>query len=229
MDPKEARRIDRVIALGLIAASEAYEQAGLKNAEIDNYRFGTFVTSGIGGINTIFRQSRIALESGTDRISPFFIPGAIINLIGGNIAIKHRAKGPNLPVVTACSSGNDSIGQAFRNIRDGYLDIAFAGGAEAPIGELALGGFGNMRALCANNDPNAASIPFDKRRSGFVIGEGAGVLILEEYEHAKRRGAKILGEIIGYGATCDAFHITAPDESGEGIARAILLLWKVRE
>ncbi|MFY9422308.1 MAG: beta-ketoacyl-ACP synthase II [Bacilli bacterium] len=222
LDPKEARRIDRVIALGLIAASEAYEQAGLKNAEIDNYRFGTFVTSGIGGINTIFRQSRIALESGTDRISPFFIPGAIINLIGGNIAIKHRAKGPNLPVVTACSSGNDSIGQAFRNIRDGYLDIAFAGGAEAPIGELALGGFGNMRALCANNDPNAASIPFDKRRSGFVIGEGAGVLILEEYEHAKRRGAKILGEIIGYGATCDAFHITAPDESGEGIARAIL-------
>ena len=115
---RKRRRIDRVIALGLIAASEAYEQAGLKNAEIDNYRFGTFVTSGIGGINTIFRQSRIALESGTDRISPFFIPGAIINLIGGNIAIKHRAKGPNLPVVTACSSGNDSIGQAFRNIRD---------------------------------------------------------------------------------------------------------------
>lgn len=223
LDPKEARRIDRVIALGLIAAEEAYQQAGLKDAEIDSFRFGTFVTSGIGGITTIYKQSQVALEKGIDRISPFFVPSAIINLIGGNIAIKYRAKGANLPVVTACSSGNDSIGYAFRSIRDGYLDLAFAGGAEAPIGELALGGFGNMRALCANNDPQAASIPFDKRRSGFVIGEGAGVLILEEYEHAKRRGAKILGELIGYGATCDAFHITAPDETGEGIAEAIRL------
>lgn len=223
LDPKEARRIDRVIALGLIAAEEAYQQAGLKDAEIDSFRFGTFVTSGIGGITTIYKQSQVALEKGIDRISPFFVPSAIINLIGGNIAIKYRAKGANLPVVTACSSGNDSIGYAFRSIRDGYLDLAFAGGAEAPIGELALGGFGNMRALCANNDPQAASIPFDKRRSGFVIGEGAGVLILEEYEHAKRRSAKILGELIGYGATCDAFHITAPDETGEGIAEAIRL------
>jgi len=223
LDPKEARRIDRVIALGLIAAEEAYQQAGLKDAEIDSFRFGTFVTSGIGGITTIYKQSQVALEKGIDRISPFFVPSAIINLIGGNIAIKYRAKGANLPVVTACSSGNDSIGYAFRSIRDGYLDLAFAGGAEAPIGELALGGFGNMRALCANNDPQAASIPFDKRRSGFVIGEGAGVLILEEYEHAKRRDAKILGELIGYGATCDAFHITAPDETGEGIAEAIRL------
>lgn len=223
LDPKEARRIDRVMALGLIAAEEAYQQAGLKDAEIDSFRFGTFVTSGIGGITTIYKQSQVALEKGIDRISPFFVPSAIINLIGGNIAIKYRAKGANLPVVTACSSGNDSIGYAFRSIRDGYLDLAFAGGAEAPIGELALGGFGNMRALCANNDPQAASIPFDKRRSGFVIGEGAGVLILEEYEHAKRRGAKILGELIGYGATCDAFHITAPDETGEGIAEAIRL------
>ena len=141
LDPKEARRIDRVMALGLIAAEEAYQQAGLKDAEIDSFRFGTFVTSGIGGITTIYKQSQVALEKGIDRISPFFVLSAIINLIGGNIAIKYRAKGANLPVVTACSSGNDSIGYAFRSIRDGYLDLAFAGGAEAPIGELALGGF----------------------------------------------------------------------------------------
>jgi 3-oxoacyl-[acyl-carrier-protein] synthase II len=223
MSAKEARRIDRCVILGLIAAQEAYQQAKLEEAEIDNYRFGTFVTSGIGGINTIFQQSQVTIEKGADRISPFFIPSSIINLVGGNIAIKYHAKGPNLPVVTACSSGNDSIGYAFRMIRDNYIDIAFAGGAEAPIGELALGGFANMRALCSNNDPNAASIPFDKRRSGFVIAEGAGVLILEEYEHAKRRGAKIYGEIIGYGVTCDAYHITAPDETAEGIIRAIKL------
>lgn len=229
MSAKEARRIDRCVILGLIAAQEAYQQAKLEEAEIDNYRFGTFVTSGIGGINTIFQQSLVAIEKGPDRISPFFIPSSIINLVGGNIAIKYQAKGPNLPVVTACSSGNDSIGYAYRMIRDNYLDLAFAGGAEAPIGELALGGFANMRALCTNNDPNAASIPFDKRRSGFVIAEGAGVLILEEYEHAKRRGAKIYGEIIGYGSTCDAFHITAPDETAEGIIRAINLALKDAE
>lgn len=221
LDAKEARRIDRCIILGLIAAKEAYEQSGLKDSDIDNYRFGTFVTSGIGGINTIYQQSLVAKEKGPNRITPFFVPSAIINLVGGNIAIKYQAKGGNLPVVTACSSGNDSIGYAFRSIRDNYLDIAFAGGAEAPICDLSLSGFGNMRALCTKNDPNAASTPFDKRRSGFVIGEGAGVLILEEYEHAKKRGAKIYGEIIGYGATCDAYHITAPEESGEGIAKAI--------
>jgi 3-oxoacyl-[acyl-carrier-protein] synthase II len=226
LEPRESKRLDRCVIYALIAAQEAYEQAELGEAEIDHHRFGTFVTSGIGGINTIYQQALIAKEKGPDRISPFFVPSSIINLVGGNIAIKFKAKGPNHPVVTACSSGNDSIGLAFRNIRDNYVDLAFAGGAEAPVGELAVGGFGSMRALCSNNDPNAASVPFDKRRSGFVIGEGAGVLILEEYEHAKKRGAKIFGEILGYGATCDAYHITAPDDSAEGITKAISIALK---
>lgn len=221
LDPKECRRNDRTIILGLIAAMQAYQDAGLEGAEIDCYRFGTFVTSGIGGINTIYEQSMVAMEKGGDRVSPFFVPSAIINLIGGNIAIKYKAKGPNLPVVTACSSGNDSIGLAFHQIRDNYLDLAFAGGAEAAINILGIGGFSTMKALCFNNDPDAASIPFDKRRCGFVMGEGAGVLILEELEHALKRGAKIYGEVVGYAATCDAYHITAPDESADGITHAI--------
>lgn len=222
LDPKECRRNDRTVILGMIAAMQAYKDANLEGADIDCYRFGTFVTSGIGGINTIYEQSMVAREKGGDRVTPFFIPSAIINLIGGNIAIKYKAKGPNLPIVTACSSGNDSIGLAFHQIRDNYLDIAFAGGAEAAINILGVGGFSSMRALCFTNDPNAASIPFDKRRSGFVMGEGAGVLILEELEHALKRGAKIYGEIVGYAATCDAYHITAPDETADGIIHAFM-------
>src|SRR5690606_3229060 len=141
------------------------------------------------------------------------VPNAIINLIGGHIAIKYKVHGPNLPVVTACSSGTNSIGEAFRYIRDGYLDIAFGGGTEAPINELGVGGFTAMRALNMSNDPENACMPFDRRRSGFVIAEGAGVLMLEELEHAKKRGAPIYAELVGYGSTCDAYHITAPDET----------------
>jgi 3-oxoacyl-[acyl-carrier-protein] synthase II len=223
IDPREARRMDRAAIFALIAATEAYADAGLENAAVDRDRFGVFVTSGIGGMQTINEESRKSHEKGPDRVSPFFVPNAIINLIGGLIAIKYKIHGPNLPVVTACSSGTNSIGEAFRYIRDGYLDIAFAGGTEAPINELGVGGFTAMRALNTSNDPDNACMPFDKRRSGFVIAEGAGVLIVEELEHALKRGAPIYAELLGYGTTCDAYHITAPDESAEGIVKAIKL------
>lgn len=223
LDPKEFRKMDRTLIFGLVAATQAYQDSGLENVEFNKYRFGTFVTSGIGGINTIKEEAIKAYERGGDRVSPFFIPHSIINMVGGVIAIKFGAKGPNLPVVTACSAGTNAIGEAFRYIRDGYIDVAFAGGSEAPINELSIGGFASMRALNTNNDPDNASIPFDKNRSGFVVAEGCGVVVLEEYEHAKKRGAKIYCEVIGYGSTCDAFHITAPDESAEGITNAIKL------
>jgi len=221
LDPREIKKMDRTLVFGLVAAKEAYIDAGLENANLDPYRFGTFVTSGIGGINSIREESIKAHERGGDRVSPHFIPYSIINMIGGLIAIKYKAKGPNLPIVTACTSGTNAVGEAFRYIRDGYIDIAFAGGSEAPINELALGGFASMRALNTSNDPNNASIPFDKNRSGFVIAEGCGILVLEELEHALKRGAKIYCEIIGYATTCDAYHVTAPDETAEGITNAI--------
>jgi 3-oxoacyl-[acyl-carrier-protein] synthase II len=221
MDKRESRKLDRTIIFGLIAATQAYEDAGLVNAQFDHERTGVFVTSGIGGLGTINEEARKAHEKGGDRVSPFFIPNAIINLIGGQIAIKYGIKGPALPVVTACSASTNAIGEAFRYIRDGYIELAFAGGSEAAINELGVGGFTSMRALNLSNDVNNASIPFDKRRSGFVMGEGAAVLMLEEYEHAKARGAKIYAEMVGYGTTCDAFHITAPDETADGITRCI--------
>jgi len=223
LSARDVRKLDRVIVLAICAAQEAYDQSKLQSTDYDQYRFGCFVTSGIGGLNTIWEESSTANNKGVERISPFFIPNAIINLVGGHICIRFQVKGPNLPVVTACSAGTNSIGEAFRNIRDGYLDLAFAGGSEAPINELGVGGFAAMRALCFSNDPNAASMPFDARRSGFVMAEGAGVLILEEYEHAINRGAPILGEVVGYGSTNDAFHMTAPDESAEGIDHCMRL------
>ena len=221
IDPRESRRLDRTAIFALIASKQAYEEAGLPAADFDRDRFGVFVTSGIGGLETINNESRKAHEKGPSRLSPFFVPNSIINIIGGNIAIAFQAKGPNLPVVTACSAGTNSIGEAFRYIRDGYLNIAFAGGAEAPINQLGVGGFTSMRALNVTNKPDEASIPFDLRRSGFVVAEGAGVIIAEELEHAKKRGARIFAEIIGYSSTCDAYHITAPDESAMGITKAI--------
>jgi 3-oxoacyl-[acyl-carrier-protein] synthase II len=223
IDPKEAKRMDRSMILAMLAAIEAYQDANLSEDVVDSFRFGTFVGSGIGGLDTINEESRKAHEKSPDRMSPFFIPNSIINLIGGNIAIRFQAKGPCLPIVTACSSATNSIGEAFRYIRDGYCDIAFAGGSEAPINELGVSGFTVMRALNMTNDKDNASIPFDKRRTGFVIGEGAGIMILEEYEHAKKRGARIYAEMVGYGTTCDAFHITAPDETASGISRCIEL------
>jgi 3-oxoacyl-[acyl-carrier-protein] synthase II len=221
VDARNASKLDRVITLGLFAAGQAYDDAQLKQATIDPYRFGTFVSSGIGGLETMWKESQVAGSKGQDRISPYFIPNTIINLIGGNIAIKYQAKGPNLPVVTACSAATNSMGEAFRYIRDGYLDLAFTGGSEASINPLGIGGFSVMRALHGSNDPQQASIPFDARRSGFVMGEGAGVLIFEELNHALQRGAKIYAEVVGYSSTTDAFHITAPDEEANGITQCL--------
>jgi 3-oxoacyl-[acyl-carrier-protein] synthase II len=217
IDKKEIKRSDRVMLLGLVAATQAWDDAKLEGVELNRLRFGTFVSSGIGGLNTMLEEIGTSVTKGQSRISPFFIPNSIINLIGGKIAIKYQAKGPNLPVVTACSAATNSIGEAFRYIRDGYIDIAFAGGSEAPINEIGVGGFASLRALNFSNDVNRASIPFDKERSGFVIAEGAGVMILEDYDHAVKRGATILSEIVGYGTTTDAFHMTAPDEDANGI------------
>jgi 3-oxoacyl-[acyl-carrier-protein] synthase II len=221
IDKREAKRLDRVIIFGLVGATQAYDDSKLAEADIDRDRFGVFVTSGIGGLGTINEESRKAQLKGADRMSPFFIPNAIINLIGGTIAMKYKAYGVNLPVVTACSAATNAIGESFRYIRDGYLDIAFTGGSEASINELGVGGFTTIKALNFGNDKDNASIPFDKNRNGFVIAEGSGVLIMEEYEHAIKRGAHIYAEIVGYGSTCDAFHMTAPDETARGITNCI--------
>ena len=221
IEKKEIRRADRVTNLGLVAAAQAFEQSKLDLEKIDLFRFGTFVGSGIGGLTTIFEETKTSVTRGQDRISPFFIPNAIINMVGAKIVIKYGAKGPNLPMVTACSAATNSIGEAFRYIRDGYLEIAFAGGAEAPINDLGLGGFSSLKALDFSNDPEYASRPFDKTRTGFVIAEGAGVMILESYEHAKARNADIIAEVVGYGTTADAYHMTAPDEDAVGITACI--------
>jgi len=221
LDRKEIKRSDRVMNLAMVATKEAYAQAKLEGADIDRNRFGIFVGSGIGGLNTINEETRTSVLRGQDRISPFFIPNSIINLIGAKIGIEYQAYGPNLPQVTACSAATNSIGEAFRYIRDGYLEIAITGGSEAPINEIGIGGFSSLKALNFSNDPDNASVPFDRRRSGFVMAEGAGILILEEYEHAVKRGAPILCEMVGYGTTSDAFHMTSPDEEAKGITSCL--------
>lgn len=220
-DKRDIRRSDRVMLLGTAAAVQAYEHAKLKPEDYDPYRFGIFVTSGIGGLSTMEQDIKTTALKGIDRISPFFIPNSIVNMVGGMISIRFGVKGPNIPVVTACSAATNGIGEAFRYIRDGYLDLAFAGGSEASINEVGIGGFSALRALSQEPDKDKASRPFDLNRSGFVMGEGAGVLVLESYEHAVKRGAKIYGEIVGYGSTSDAFHMTAPDDEANGIAKAI--------
>lgn len=221
IDKKELKRADRVTNLALVAAHEAFTQSGLDLDKVNPFKFGTFVGSGIGGLTTIFEEAKTAVTRGQDRISPFFIPNSIINMVGAKIGIKYHAQGPNLPMVTACSAATNSIGEAFRYIRDGYLDLAFAGGAEAPVNDLGIGGFASLRALDTSNDPEYASRPFDKTRAGFVIAEGAGILVLESYEHATKRGAHILSEVVGYGTTADAFHMTAPEEKATGITECI--------
>src|SRR5690554_566315 len=223
LDKKEIKRSDKVMILGTIAAMQAYKDSGLKDTDYDPYRFGTFVTSGIGGLDTMEKDISVKALRGADRISPFFIPNSIVNMVGGMISIKFQVKGPNIPIVTACSAATNAIGEAFRNIRDGYLDLAFAGGAEASINETGIGGFAALKALSTETEPNKASRPFDKERSGFVMGEGSGVLILESLESAQKRGAKIYAEIVGYGSTSDAFHMTAPDNAADGLTKAIEL------
>ncbi len=213
---KQMRRMDRFTQLAMVATDEAIQDSKLDLDAIDKKRVGVYYSSGIGGLETIAIENEKALKKGYNRISPFFIPMSIINIGPGNIAIKYGFKGMATASVTACASATNTIGDAFRSIRDGYLDIIVSGGSEATITELGISGFRVMQALSNSNDPNNASRPFDKERTGFVMGEGAGTLILEEYEHAKARGANIYAEIIGYGATCDATHITSPDPEGEG-------------
>ena len=221
LDKKEVRRMDRFTQLAMIAAKEAMDDCQIDWANTDTSRMGVIFSSGIGGLSTIENEHNRGLERGFDKVSPFFIPMAIVNMAAGQIAIAYGLKGMCTAVVTACASSSNAIGDAFHYVRDGYADVMVAGGAEGCVTPLAIGGFTAMKALAVTEDLNRASIPFDKERHGFVLGEGAGVLVLEEYEHALARGAKIYGEIIGYGATCDAYHITAPQPEGEGAANAM--------
>lgn len=222
---KDARRMDVFIHYGMAASIQAIRDAGLENNEnINKQRVGVAVGSGIGGLPNIENTQTEYLKTCTKRISPFFIPGTIINMISGNISVMYGYQGPNLAIVTACSTGTHSIGEAARLIQYGDADIMIAGGSEAVVCPLAIGGFAAARALSTrNDDPKTSSRPFDKDRDGFVLGEGAGVLVLEEYEHAKARGAKIYAEIAGFGMTADAHHMTAPLEDGSGAARCMSL------
>ncbi len=220
---KESKRMDRFTQFAMIAAKEAMEDSGLDPEKEDTNRCGVLVSSGIGGLPTIETEHAKGLEKGFNRISPFFIPMAISNMAAGQIAIAYGLHGMCSCVVTACASSNNAIGDAFRHIRDGYAEVMVCGGAESCITELGIGGFAALKALSTAEDANRASIPFDKERNGFVMGEGAGILILEEYEHAKARGAKIYAELAGYGANCDAYHITAPHPEGEGGAACMKL------
>ena len=216
MDKKEGKRMDRVTHFAVAAAKLAVEDAKLDLASINQVRAGVCVGSGIGGIETFVEQTTKYVEKGPSKISPFFIPMEIPNMPAGQISIALGLKGPNTAIVTACATGTNCIGDAFRTIQYGDADIMIAGGTEAAISPVAVAGFANMKALSTNNEhPEKASCPFDKKREGFVMGEGAGVIVLEELEHAKARGAHIYAEICGYGMTADAYHITAPDPSGE--------------
>ena len=217
----DLRKMDRFTLLGVLAAIEAVADSGIDENNTDLSRCGVCVSSGIGGLSSIEREHDRGLEKGFDRVSPFFIPMVIPNIAAGRIAIESGFKGYSNSVVTACAGGTNAVGDALRMIRHGYADAMLCGGAEAVITPLAMGGFTSMRALSESEDPARASIPFDAERSGFVMGEGAGILVLEELEHAKKRGAKIYAEVTGYAATCDAYHITAPDPSGDGGARAM--------
>ncbi len=220
-DVKQAKRLDKVSQYAIIAAREAFKDSKITKENTNLNNVGIFVGSGIGGIETIQKQCETNTLKGNSRVSPMFIPMGIVNMPAGNIAIDLGLKGESISIVTACSSATHSIGEAYRAIKHGYEEVVLAGGSEAPICEVGLAGFENMKALSHSTDKNRASIPFDKERSGFVMGEGAAVIVLEELEHAKKRGAHIYAEIIGYGATSDAYHITSPDPNGEGGARAM--------
>jgi beta-ketoacyl-acyl-carrier-protein synthase II len=226
-DPKEylevndVLRTDRYAQFAVAAAQQAVEESGITGTVIPE-RFAVIFGTGIGGIGTFETEYTKLIEKGPRRVSPLFIPMMIGNMAAGMIAIRHDCRGAAMPAVTACASGSNAIGEAMRLIRHGYADAVITGGAEAAIVPSAIAGFVNMQALSTSEDPDAASLPFDKRRGGFVIGEGAACLILEEYEHAKARGAKIYGEVCGYGVTCDAYHITAPRPDARGGAQAMM-------
>lgn len=220
---KELKRNDMVSIYGIAAATQAIEDSGLNLDEINKERLGVIVGSGIGGMVTIQEQVGKLYEKGPSKVSPLFIPMAISNMVAGNIAIKFGAQGICENVVTACASGTNCIGDAFRSIKHGYSDIIIAGGSEAAISPIGVAGFTNLTALSTNPDPKKACRPFDKNRDGFVMGDGSGIVILEELEHALKRGAKIYGEVVGYGATGDAYHMTAPSPDGSGAGRAMKL------
>lgn len=220
MDPKEAKRNDRYTQMAVAASRLAVEDAKLDVTKVDSERFGVIIGSGIGGMETIENQARILVERGPSRVSPFTIPSLIANIASGVVAIEFQAKSVNFGVVSACASGSHALGEALRHIRDGHADIMLSGGSEAAITRLGYAGFCNMKAMSTdfNDTPEKASRPFDKLRDGFVMGEGAGVLVIETLEHAQARGAKIYCELAGYGATCDAYHITGQDQEGKGLA-----------
>lgn len=221
-DRKEARRMDKVCQYAMIAAEEAIEDSKLDLEEIDKNRFAVIVGSGIGGMITFYEQSISYHEHGPRGVSPFFIPMLIPDMLAGQISIKYGLKGPNFCAVSACATGSHNIGLAYDFIRRGDVEYAISGGAEAPVSQIGIAGFNSMRAMSTRNDsPETASRPFDKNRDGFVLGEGAGMLILESLEHAKERDARIYGEIAGYGFSADAYHMTAPDPNGEGVILAI--------
>lgn len=220
IEKRELRKLDIYCQYAIAAAQQAVDDSGILG-NIDEERFGVYIGTGIGGLHSFVNNVTALNEGGPRKVSPFFIPMMIGNIATGNVAIRFKAKGVSLSVMSACATGTHSIGEAFHAIRDGYADAIIAGGTESVIAPLTIAGFQNMKALSTNEDPETASRPFDKNRDGFVMGEGAGMLVLEEYEHAKARGAKIYAEFAGYGNTCDAHHVTAPDPEGAGLARAI--------
>ena len=225
MDKALLRKTDLFCQFAMAAAKQAMDDSGI-SGKVEPERLGVYVGSGIGGMTTFMEECTKLSTIGPRRISPYFIPKLICNIAAGNIAVAHHAKGPSLCIVTACSTSANAIGEAYHAIQYGAADAMITGGSEASINGLAIAGFANMMALSTSDDPKTASIPFDKRRSGFVMGEGGAILILEEYEHAVARGAKIYGEICGYGNTNDAYHMTAPQPEGEGITSAIRIAVK---
>jgi len=222
LDVKEIRRLDRFVEFGLVSADKAIKSSGIDFSTMDPFRCGVLVGSGIGGLNEIEQQHSTLYSKGPARVSPFMIPKLMVNAASGNISVKWGLRGPNSAVATACASATNAIGDAFRMIQTGMADLMITGGSEAALTPMGLSGFARMKALSTRNDaPEEASRPFDKGRDGFVLAEGAGMMVLEEYEHAKARGAYILAEILGYGMTADASHITAPDPEGRGASRAM--------
>ena len=226
MDKKAARRMEPFAQYAVAAAKEAYEDAGLDMSKEDPYRVGCAIGSGVGSLQSIEREHKKLLEKGPSRINPLLVPLMITNMATGNVTIQLGLKGKSINVVTACATGTHSIGEAYRSIQYGEADVMLAGGTENAITPIGVGGFTALTALSTSNNPERCSIPFDKDRDGFVIGDGAGVVVLEELEHAKARGAKILAEVVGYGATSDAYHITSPAEDGEGAKNAMLFALK---
>lgn len=221
-EPKQAKRFDKSSQFAIIAAREAVKDSGITKENTNFDRVGIFISSGIGGLKTIEEQCEVNYTKGNNRVSPMFIPMSILNMPAGNIAIEFGFKGESIAIVTACASATHAIGEAFRTIKAGGEDVILAGGTEASICEVGIAGFENMKALSNSTDKNRASIPFDKERNGFVMGEGAGIIVLEELEHALKRNAKIYGELVGFGATTDAYHITSPCPDGESGAKAMI-------